>query len=66
MKIDLQNAVADIIGKRNVSEEFAKQYVNDHYIPFLIYQHHNFRMAELRKLSKTKPVRIRKTYTYKN
>ncbi|APZ82926.1 hypothetical protein [Flavobacterium phage FL-1] len=58
MNPTLSHAVKDMTGQRNVTEEYAKQYVSDHWIPFLIYQRHLFKMAELRKKTRQKPRKL--------
>lgn len=62
MHSTLAKAVADMIGKKHVTETFAKHYISDHWIPFQIYMRVSLKIAEGKK---QKPTIIRKPYTYK-
>ena len=62
MQTTLVQAVKDMTGMKNVTESFAKQYVSDHWIPFLIYQRVIFRIEDLKK---SRAKKLRKSYTYK-
>lgn len=62
MQTTLVQAVKDMTGIKNVTESFAKQYISDHWIAFLIYQRVIFRIEDLKK---SRAKKIRKSYTYK-